>query len=71
VPTDELIQSVQQLSSKELESLLRERQAQDKALRVLLRAAIAREREERRQRREQLAPQSASLTRSQTGVASA
>jgi hypothetical protein len=45
----ELIESVRKLSSDDLEKLLRERQAEDKALRALLRAAVAREREERRQ----------------------
>jgi hypothetical protein len=50
--TEELLQSVQQLSVKELEALLQKRQAEDKALRVLWRAALAREREERRQARE-------------------
>jgi hypothetical protein len=52
MPTEKLIQSVRQLSSKELERLLHKRQAEDKALRVLWRAAIAREREDRRQQRE-------------------
>ncbi len=52
MPTEKLIQSVRQLSSKELERFLQKRQAEDKALRVLWRAAIAREREERRQSRE-------------------
>jgi hypothetical protein len=50
--TCDLIQSVQQLSVKELEDLIAQRQADDKALRVLWRAAVAREREERRQARE-------------------
>jgi hypothetical protein len=49
--TDELANSVQKLSAKQLETLLQQRQAQDKALRVLWRAALAREREERRQGR--------------------
>ena len=71
MPTDDLIHSVQQLSSKELEGLLQKRQAQDKALRVLLRAAVAREREERRQRREEPSSQSAPLPRSLAGVTSA
>ena len=48
----DLIESVQQLSSADLDKLLRQRQAEDKALRVLWRAAIAREREQRRQDRE-------------------
>jgi hypothetical protein len=52
VPTDKLIQSVRRLGSKEIERLLQKRHAEDKALRVLWRAAIAREREERRARRE-------------------
>lgn len=47
-----LIETVRQLSAKELEQLIRQRQADDKALRVLWRAALAREREERRQARE-------------------
>jgi hypothetical protein len=55
MPTDDLVQSVQQLSSREIEGLLQKRQAEDKALRVLLRAAAAREREERRQQRERSA----------------
>ena len=46
---DQLIESLRQLSAKDLETFLRERQADDKALRVLWRAAVAREREERRQ----------------------
>jgi hypothetical protein len=71
VPTDELIQSVQQFSSKGLERLLRQRQAEDKALRVLLRAAVAREREERRQQRECLAPPTPLSQQRRTGVASA
>jgi hypothetical protein len=50
--TEELLQTVQQLSAHELEATLRKRQAEDKALRVLWRAAVAREREERRQARE-------------------
>jgi hypothetical protein len=52
MPTAELIKSVQRLSAKEIERLLQQRHAEDKALRVLWRAAIAREREERRQARE-------------------
>ena len=71
VPTDELIQSVHRLSSRELDELLRRRQAEDKALRVLLRAAVAREREEHRQQRQERPPQSAPLARSVAGVASA
>jgi Arc/MetJ family transcription regulator len=70
VPTDELIQSVRQLSSKELDDLLRKRQAEDKALRVLLRAAVAREREERRQQRVCPSPP-APLSQRRTGVARA
>jgi hypothetical protein len=50
--TDQLVQSIQQLSAKEIETLLHQRQAEDKALRVLWRAAVAREHEERRQSRE-------------------
>jgi hypothetical protein len=52
MPAEALIESLHQLSAKELEDLLQKRQAEDKALRVLLRAATAREREERRQARE-------------------
>jgi hypothetical protein len=52
MPTEDLIHSLQELSASALEQLLNKRQAEDKALRVLLRAAIAREREERRQARE-------------------
>ena len=52
MPTDTLIRSVRELSSRQLEALLGKRQAEDKALRVLWRAALAREREERRQMRE-------------------
>ncbi|HMF15141.1 MAG TPA: hypothetical protein VKE94_22655 [Gemmataceae bacterium] len=52
MPPDALLKSVQRLSAKALEQLLQKRQAEDKALRVLWRAAIAREREERRQGRE-------------------
>jgi hypothetical protein len=52
MPIADLIESVKQLSSKELDTLLRQRQAEEKALRVLWRATMAREREERRQRRE-------------------
>jgi hypothetical protein len=59
MPTADLIQAVRELSSKELEKLLDERGADTKALRVLWRAAIAREREERRQRRQQPATSSA------------
>ena len=50
--TEELLKSVRTLSAKQLEELLEKRQAEDKALRVLWRAAVAREREERRLRRE-------------------
>ena len=52
MPPDSLLESVQKLKAKELETLLAKRQAEDKALRVLWRAALAREREERRQARE-------------------
>jgi len=52
MPSEALLQSVRELSSTALEKLLQERQAEDKALRVLWRAAVAREREKRRQRRE-------------------
>lgn len=50
--TEDLLNSVQRLSADELEALLAKRRAEDKALRVLWRAALAREREERRQARE-------------------
>jgi hypothetical protein len=50
--TEQLVKSVQEVSAKEIETLLQKRQAEDKVLRALLRAAIAREREERRQARE-------------------
>jgi len=50
--TEELLKSVQRLSAKAIGELLDRRQAEDKALRVLWKAALAREREERRQRRE-------------------
>jgi hypothetical protein len=52
---EEVLQSVQQLSAQELERVLQKRQAEDKALRVLWRAALTREREERRQAREEAA----------------
>jgi hypothetical protein len=52
MPTDDLIKSVQQVSAKELEALLQQRHAEDKALRILWRAAVAREREQRRQAQE-------------------
>jgi hypothetical protein len=71
MPTDDLIQSIQQLSAKELESLLQKRQAEDKALRALWRAAVAREREERRQLREVAPPRAAALARTRRGVANA
>ena len=47
-----LIQTVCQLSARELDTLLQRRRAGDKALRTLWRAALAREREERREKRE-------------------
>jgi hypothetical protein len=46
MPTADLIEIVRRLSSDELETLMQQRQAEDKALRALWRAAIAREREE-------------------------
>jgi len=49
---DSILSTVQQLSAKELHELLERRQADDKALRVLWRAALAREREQRKQVRE-------------------
>jgi hypothetical protein len=48
MPHDELLKSLKSLSSTELEELLRERQADDKALKILWRAAIARERASRK-----------------------
>lgn len=47
-----LIPSLSKLDSQELEKLLNQRAAEDKAIRALWRAAIARERAERRQKRE-------------------
>jgi hypothetical protein len=52
MPPCDLIDSLRSLSAEAIENLLRKRQAEDKALRVLWRAALAREREERRQARE-------------------
>jgi hypothetical protein len=52
MPHEDLIEAVRNLSSKELEKLLLRRKAEDKALRSLWRAALSREREERRQARE-------------------
>jgi len=52
MPHNDLVRSVQTLAADDLEKLLLKRQAEDKALRVLWRAALAREREERRQVRE-------------------
>jgi hypothetical protein len=49
---ESLLSTVKKLSAKELQELLERRQADDKALRVLWRAAVARERAERRQGRE-------------------
>lgn len=46
MPSNDLLKVIQNLSSKELEALLQKRQAEDKALRVLWRAALSREREE-------------------------
>src|SRR5262245_7516221 len=46
---EDLVKSVRELSAADLERLLLNRQAEDKALRTLWRAALAREREERRQ----------------------
>jgi hypothetical protein len=71
MPTEDLIQSVQQLSSNELERLLNRRQAEDKALRVLWRAAVAREREERRQQREAQPSRPAPVGQTRKGEASA
>jgi hypothetical protein len=52
VPANSVLSAVQQLSAKDLQELLDRRQAEDKALRVLWRAALARERQIRRQQRE-------------------
>jgi hypothetical protein len=46
--TDSILSTVRRCSAKELQRLLDRRQAEDKALRVLWRAAVVREREERR-----------------------
>jgi len=46
--TADLVESVRTLSSTDLERLLAQRSAEDAALRVLLRAAVTRERKERR-----------------------
>jgi hypothetical protein len=48
VLNEKIIKSLQQLSSKELEAVLLQRKAEDQALRILWRAAVARERQERR-----------------------
>jgi hypothetical protein len=52
VAVDELIKSLRQLTARDLERLLAERKAEEKAIRTLWRAAVSREREERRQARE-------------------
>ena len=49
MPTD-LIASLNELSARDLEAMLQQREAEDKSLRVLLRAARARERAERQQK---------------------
>lgn len=49
---DSILENVRNLTAKELESLLRQRQSDEKAIRALWRAAVARERAERRQARE-------------------
>lgn len=46
---ESFLSTIQQLSAHEIEELLQRRQAEDKALRALFRAVLAREREERRQ----------------------
>jgi len=51
MPETALIESVNKLSAKELDDLLKRRKCEDAAIRVLWRAAYAREREERRQQR--------------------
>jgi hypothetical protein len=48
----ELIDQIKRYSADDIESLISRRKAEDKALHVLWRAALAREREERRQLRE-------------------
>jgi hypothetical protein len=48
---DSVLETLQQLTAEELQKLLQNREADTKALRVLWRAALAREREERRQAR--------------------
>jgi hypothetical protein len=48
-----ILDAVQKWSADDIEALLRKRQAEDKALRALHRAVLAREREERRQQREE------------------
>ncbi len=52
---ESLLPTIQQLSASELDELLQRRQAEDKALRALFRAVLAREREERRQGQEKMA----------------
>jgi len=49
--TTNLLESVHKLSSAALRIVIDKREAEDKALRTLLRAAIARERHERRQKK--------------------
>jgi hypothetical protein len=51
--TEAILSTFHTLSAKDLEVVLQQRQAEDKALRVLWRAVVAREREERRQAREE------------------
>jgi hypothetical protein len=51
-PIETILGSLQELTAETLERLLAKRQAEDKALRTLWRAAVAREREERRQAKE-------------------
>jgi hypothetical protein len=53
VSLDNLLQSVQQLSSAALEELLEKRTAEDKALRALLAIARRRERAERQRLRDE------------------
>jgi len=50
--SEDLLEAVRTLSSDELEALMRQRQADDKAIRALWKAALSREREQRRQARE-------------------
>jgi hypothetical protein len=50
VAHDDLIRAVQNLNSEELRALIDQRESEDKALKIILRAALARERSERRKK---------------------